>query len=61
MYLHGYESLWLPASLLQAAAQSRLVDALFAASRHKEVGLHFNKGLAGAPRGGASAPRWIRP
>jgi FAD/FMN-containing dehydrogenase len=24
---------------------------MFAASRHKEVGLHFNKGLAGAPDG----------
>jgi FAD/FMN-containing dehydrogenase len=48
-YLHGYESLWLPESLLAPAAQARLADALFAASRHKEVGLHFNKGLAGAP------------
>ncbi len=54
MYLHGYESLWLPASLLQADAQSRLADALFAASRHKEVGLHFNKGLAGAPAAAVS-------
>ena len=48
-YLHGYESLWLPESLLAPAAQARLTEALFAASRHKEVGLHFNKGLAGAP------------
>ena len=55
MYLHGYESLWLPASLLQADAQSRLADALVAASRHKEVGLHFNKGLAGAPAAAVSA------
>ncbi|HEY2808636.1 MAG TPA: FAD-binding oxidoreductase [Steroidobacteraceae bacterium] len=55
MYLHGYESLWLPASLLQANAQSRLSDALVAASRHKEVGLHFNKGLAGAPPAAVSA------
>jgi FAD/FMN-containing dehydrogenase len=49
MYLHGYESLWLPASLLAPGEQSRLTEALFAASRHEEVGLHFNKGLAGAP------------
>ena len=49
VYLHGYESLWLPESLLDPGAQARLSDALFAASRHKEVGLHFNKGLAGAP------------
>lgn len=48
-FLHGYESLWLPASLLQEAERPRLADALFAASRYKKVGLHFNKGLAGAP------------
>jgi FAD/FMN-containing dehydrogenase len=47
MFLHGYESVWLPASLLQPAQRPRLVEALFAASRHFEVGLHFNKGLAG--------------
>jgi len=47
-FLHGYESLWLPASLLQAAERQCLADALFAASRFKRVGLHFNKGLAGA-------------
>jgi FAD/FMN-containing dehydrogenase len=55
MYLHGYESLWLPAALLQADAQSHLADALVAASRHKEVGLHFNKGLAGAPPAAVTA------
>jgi len=50
MLLHGFESLWLPAALLQEAKRKRLVDALFSASRHKRVQLHFNKGLAGAPR-----------
>jgi FAD/FMN-containing dehydrogenase len=45
-YLHGYESLWLPASLLKDTEQPRLTQALFAASRHKDVGLHINKGLA---------------
>ena len=45
-YLHGYDSLWLPAALLESASRTRLTDALYAASRHKEVGLHFNKGLA---------------
>ncbi len=44
-FLHGYESAWLPASLL--GQQENLADALFAASRHWSVGLHFNKGLAG--------------
>jgi FAD/FMN-containing dehydrogenase len=48
-YLHGYESLWLPASLLQDSEQPRLAAALFAASRHKDVELHINKGLAFAP------------
>jgi FAD/FMN-containing dehydrogenase len=46
-YWHGYESLWLPAALL---GQDNLLDALFAASRHKAFALHFNKGLAGAPK-----------
>jgi FAD/FMN-containing dehydrogenase len=45
----GFESLWMPASLLQDDSQERLANALFAASRFSEVELHFNKGLAGAP------------
>ena len=48
-FIWGYESLWLPASLLEHDAQQRLADALFASSRHSGVELHFNKGLAGAP------------
>jgi hypothetical protein len=48
--VYGFESLWLPASLLQSDSQERLANALFAASRHSEVELHFNKGLAGAPQ-----------
>ncbi|HEV2365456.1 MAG TPA: FAD-binding oxidoreductase [Caulobacteraceae bacterium] len=47
-FLYGYDSVWLPASLLASDRRGRLSDALFAASRHFEVGLHFNKGLAGA-------------
>jgi len=47
-FLHGYESLWLPASLLEKDAQRRLVKALFAASRFRQLELHMNKGLAGA-------------
>jgi FAD/FMN-containing dehydrogenase len=57
MYLHGYESLWLPASLLQETERGRLADALIAASRHKKVDLHFNKGLAGAPDEAVAAAR----
>jgi FAD/FMN-containing dehydrogenase len=49
-FIYGFESLWLPASLLENDSQERLANALFAASRHHGVELHFNKGLAGAPR-----------
>jgi FAD/FMN-containing dehydrogenase len=45
-FIHGYESAWLPESLLRH--QQSLSDALFAASRPWSVALHFNKGLAGA-------------
>ena len=45
----GFESLWLPASLLADDSQEKLANAIFAASRYSEVELHFNKGLAGAP------------
>jgi FAD/FMN-containing dehydrogenase len=48
-FIWGYQSLWLPASLLENDSQQSLADALFAGSRHANVGLHFNKGLAGAP------------
>jgi Berberine and berberine like len=48
-FLHGYESVWLPASLLRKDRQKRLADALFTASRHWRFSLHFNKGLGGAP------------
>jgi FAD/FMN-containing dehydrogenase len=47
-FLHAYDSLWLPAALLQAGRQAALTEALFAASRHKQVQLHFNKGIAGS-------------
>ncbi len=48
-FIWGYESLWIPASLLESDAQARLVDALFAGSRISGLSLHLNKGLAGAP------------
>jgi FAD/FMN-containing dehydrogenase len=48
-FIWGYESLWLPASLLESDAQQHLADALFASSRYSGVELHFNKGLGGAP------------
>ncbi len=48
-FIWGYESQWLPASLLSDDSQERLAAALFQGSRHAGVALHFNKGLAGAP------------
>ena len=47
-FLNGYDSLWLPARLLHEDQGKRLSDALFAASRYKEIELHINKGLAGS-------------
>ena len=47
--VYAFESLWLSASLLADDTQELLANALFKASRHRGVGLHFNKGLAGAP------------
>ena len=55
--LHGYQSAWLPASLLQKDQQDSLGDALFAATRHWSVSLHVNKGLAGAPAEAIDAAR----
>ncbi|WP_235443142.1 FAD-dependent oxidoreductase [Caballeronia mineralivorans] len=55
--LHGYESAWLPVTLLQNDQRQTLADALFAASRHWEVSLHLNKGLAGAPAEAIAAAR----
>ncbi|WP_114238845.1 FAD-binding oxidoreductase [Dyella sp. C9] len=48
-FIHGYRSGWLPQSLLDPARLNDLADALFAATRHWGLSLHFNKGLAGAP------------
>ena len=56
-FLHGYDSLWLPASLLENSQQPRLADALFATSRHKKCELHFNKGIAGATPAAVAATR----
>lgn len=46
----GYESIWLPSALLSDDSREALARALVDASQHMEVGLHFNKGLAGASR-----------
>jgi FAD binding domain/Berberine and berberine like len=55
--VYGFESLWLPASLLESDSQELLANGLFAASRRSEVELHFNKGLAGAPQEAVEAAK----
>jgi hypothetical protein len=50
-------SAWLPASPLKLQEQARFVDAWFAASRHWEVALQFNKSLAGASAWAIEAAR----
>jgi FAD/FMN-containing dehydrogenase len=56
-FIHGYQSAWMPARLLGQSEQSELADALFAATRHWDLHLHFNKGLAGAPAHALEATR----
>jgi len=56
-YIHGYASAWLPASLLAAGRRQDLAAMLFAASRHWDFALHFNKGLAGAAPAEIAAAR----
>ncbi len=61
--LHGFDSTWLPAALLDddspgaSTGREALADALFAASRHWGFSLHLNKGLAGAPPAVIAAAR----
>ncbi|MEQ8700053.1 MAG: BBE domain-containing protein, partial [Bauldia litoralis] len=53
IFLTGYDSAWLPESLLADGKRGGLAKALVDASRNATVTLHFNKGLAGAPK-------WVR-
>jgi FAD/FMN-containing dehydrogenase len=56
-FLYGFESAWLPASLLRPDQRDRLADALFATSRIWPIELHFQKGLGGAPEEAIAATR----
>ncbi len=47
--IHGYKSAWLDADLLAEDRSAMLADAVFACTRRWELGMHFNKGLAGGP------------
>jgi FAD binding domain/Berberine and berberine like len=55
--LHGYESVWLPETLLHDEHLPAFADALHAAARQWEVSLHLNKGLAGSPPAALDAAR----
>ena len=55
--IYGFESLWLPASLLRDNSGERLANALFAGSRYNMIELHLNKGLGGAPPDAIEAAR----
>src|SRR5215469_13356160 len=54
-FFSGFQSLWLPVSLLQPDRRSALGDALFAAGSRWPVELHFQKGLAGGSEEAVSA------
>jgi FAD/FMN-containing dehydrogenase len=56
-FIHGFESAWLPASLLQPDKRERLTEALLAAAKHSNVELHFQKGLAGGSKEAIAATR----
>ena len=56
-FWRGFETLWLPAALLQPDLQRRIADALYAATRHWGVEVQFDKGLAGAPDDAIAASR----
>lgn len=56
-FLSGFQSLWLPVSLLQPDRRSAFADALFAAASQWSVELHFQKGLAGGSEAAVSATR----
>jgi FAD/FMN-containing dehydrogenase len=47
-YWYAYQSHWIPLERFEAAKAKSFAASLFEASRHWSVGLHFNKGQAGA-------------
>jgi hypothetical protein len=47
-YWYAYDSRWIPVDRFEGAQARQLAGALFEASRHWTVGLHFNKAQAGA-------------
>ncbi|MEK6248520.1 MAG: FAD-binding oxidoreductase [Planctomycetales bacterium] len=47
-FIYGYYGRYLPARLFDKTSSSKLVDMLFQVSRLTKLGIHINKGLAGA-------------
>lgn len=60
LFVHGYDSQWLPATLLEPAKRGQLAHALMEAAQFQAVEPHVNKGLAGAPDGGERAGTSVR-
>src|SRR5262249_1481692 len=58
-YWYAYQSRWIPLRLFEGANAKRLAELLFQASRQWSVGLHFNKGQAGASAEAVRAGRQI--
>jgi hypothetical protein len=50
VYLHAYDSAWLPEKLLSDRSLKRFIQTLFESSRWNDLEIHFQKGLAGAPK-----------
>jgi len=48
-YWYAYQSRWVPLDLFEGSGAKAFAAALFEASRHWSIGIHFNKGQAGAP------------
>jgi FAD/FMN-containing dehydrogenase len=56
-FLYGFQSVWLPQSLLHPDHRGVLADALIAAARLWSVELHMQKGLAGGSAEAIAATR----
>lgn len=57
VYLHHYDSLWLPDTLLDDGQRDGFTQAVFAATRHQMVRFQTAKGLSGAPETARAAAR----
>ncbi len=56
-YIHGYASAWMPSRFLGDGEREALATAICDAASRMDVGLHFNKGLFGAPPEAIAASR----